>query len=69
MRECKYNFLKWGEYMKRAQLAEIKVNKLKRLLLLADDSVSSVVVSDLQIKQWSEFLKEFPDEAELNKPK
>lgn len=39
-----------------------KIQKLKRLLLLVDSSVSGEVVSDLQIKQWQEFIKAFPDE-------
>lgn len=30
-KESQYNFLKWGEYMKRAQIAERKVEKLKAL--------------------------------------
>lgn len=62
LKESKYNFLKWGEYMKRAQLAERKVEKLKRLLLLTDDSVSDVVVNDIALKQWKAFIEEFPDE-------
>ncbi len=63
-KESKYNFLKWGEYMKRAQLAERKVKKLKELILLTDPSVSNVIVTDTTLTQWSEFLKEFPDEAD-----
>lgn len=63
MRESKYNFLKWGEYMKRAQLAERKVEKLKRLILLTDDSVSSYEMNGLSLKQYREFIKAFPDES------
>lgn len=63
IRESKYNFLKWGEYMKRSQLAERKVEKLKRLILLTDPSVSGVVMNDTAFKQWMEFTKEFPEEA------
>ena len=62
-RESKYNFLKWGEYMKRAQNAEIKVAKLKQLILLTDPCVSSEQMGPLQIKQWSEFIKQFPEET------
>jgi hypothetical protein len=29
-KESKFNFLKWGEYMKRAQIAEMKVEELTR---------------------------------------
>lgn len=63
VRQNKYNFLKWGEYMKRAQLAERKVDKLKRLMLLTDPSVSSVEMNDLTMTQWREFIREFPDEG------
>jgi hypothetical protein len=58
-----FNFLKWGEYMKRAQLAERKCEKLKRLLLLTDPVVSNVEVNELSVKQWTEFIKCFPDEG------
>lgn len=64
VRSEKYSFLKWGEYMKRAQLAERKVEKLKRLILLTDDSVSHVEVNDVAVTQWQSFLDAFPDEAE-----
>ena len=65
MREKAHNFLKWGEYMKRAQLAERKVEKLKGLLLLTDNCVSNVVVGETQLKQWNSYLEAFPDEAQL----
>ena len=61
-RAKQYNFLKWGEYMKRAQIAERKVEKLKRLILLTDDSVSSVEMNELSLRQWAAFTREFPDE-------
>lgn len=32
VRTNKYNFLKWGEYMKRAQTAERKLEQAQRLL-------------------------------------
>lgn len=57
-------FKKWGEYMKRAQLAERKVQKLKSLLLLVDPAVSNIEVSSTTLRQWNEFIKEFPDEGE-----
>ena len=63
VRKSKYNFLKWGEYMKRAQLAERKVEKLKRLLLLTDDAVSDQEMNELSGKQWMEFIRVFPDEG------
>lgn len=66
-RTSAFNFLKWGEYMKRAQLAERKVQKLKELMLLTDPVVSGVVVGPTQIAQWNEFIKEFPDEGEQKK--
>ncbi len=58
-----FNFLKWGEYMKRAQLAERKVNKLKSLILLTDPAVSHVETNDVSVTQWGEFIKAFPDEG------
>lgn len=62
VRENKFNFLKWGEYMKRAQLAERKVEKLKALILLVDDAVSNQEMNGLTTKQWTEFVRCFPDE-------
>lgn len=58
-----FNFLKWGEYMKRAQLAERKCVKLKALLLLTDPVVADVHMNALAAIQWQEFIREFPDEA------
>ncbi len=49
--------------MRRALFAERKVEKLKRLLLLTDDAVSSFEMNEMTTKQWMEFIKEFPDEA------
>jgi hypothetical protein len=57
-----FNFLKWGEYMKRAQLAERKVEKLKRLLLLTDECVSYYRMNEMTLTQWTNFIAEFPDE-------
>lgn len=56
VRESKYNFLKWGEYMKRAQQAERKVEKLKSLILLTDPSVSNIEMTQTSCKQWGEFV-------------
>lgn len=53
-----------SKYMKRAQLAERKLEKLKRLMLLVDESVSDEIMNPLTIKQWNEFIREFPDEAD-----
>lgn len=62
LRESNFNFLKWGEYMKRANLAERKVEKLKRLILLTDSSVSDVEVTFITTRQWCEFVRVFPEE-------
>lgn len=56
-------FEKWGEYMKRANLAERKLEKLKALLLLTDPIVSSIEMGETQKAQWTEFVKRFEDEA------
>jgi hypothetical protein len=57
-----YHFKKWGEYMKRAQLAERKVDKLKALILLVDPAVSNEGMNELSAKQWNAFIEEYPDE-------
>jgi hypothetical protein len=64
-RTSMFNFTKWGEYMKRAQLAERKVIKLKRLILLVDPAVSHVEMNRTAGEQWNEFIKEFPDEQTI----
>lgn len=58
-----FNFLKWGEYMKRAQLAERKCEKLKRLILMTDPMVSDVEMNTVTARQWNEFIRCFPDEV------
>lgn len=69
VRTNKFNFLKWGEYMKRAQIAERKCQKLKSLMLLVDKAVSNVEMNELTMRQWSAFVEAFPDEGfELSKP-
>lgn len=55
VRTSQYNFLKWGEYMKRAQIAEMKVEKLKALLLLTDPAVSDLSMGTLTTRQWREY--------------
>lgn len=63
-----FNFLKLGEYMKRANIAERKVEKLKRLILLTDDAMSNIAMNELSMRQWIEFVREFPDEGDqINK--
>jgi len=39
-----------------------KLLKLKRLLLLTDPVVEKEIMSELQLIQWNEFIKKFPDE-------
>lgn len=41
-----------------------KLIKLKELILLTDDVVSDITIGDTQLKQWNEFVREFPDEGE-----
>jgi hypothetical protein len=62
-RRADEDFVKLGVYMKRAQLAERKVEKLKRLLLLTEFPLTSVVMNEVSAQQWNEFIKEFPDEG------
>lgn len=61
-----FNFLKWGEYMKRANIAERKLEKLKALVLLVDPVVSHIEMNELSATQWSEYVKEFPEELNDN---
>ena len=58
-----YCFEKWGEYMKRTNLAEAKLAKLKGLLLLTDPVVENMQMNELTKIQWLEFVKNFEDEA------
>lgn len=51
----KFNFLKWGEYMKRANIAERKVQKLLQLLLLTDPVVWKVQMNELSRTQYQEY--------------
>lgn len=44
-----------------------KLELLKQLVLLTHPSVSREQVGTLQLTQWNEFVKEFPDEGELLK--
>ena len=55
IRESQYNFLKWGEYMKRAQIAEMKVEKLMALMLLTDPALSGMQMGTLTMKQLREY--------------
>lgn len=40
-----------------------KIDKLKGLLLLTDPSVSNEEMNSLSAKQWSEYIKTFPEEG------
>lgn len=62
-RASQFNFLKWGEYMKRANTAERKVEKLKSLLLLTDPVVGHVEMNEVTQTQWLEYVRVFPEEA------
>lgn len=64
LKEKAYCFLKWGQYMKRANVAERKLEKLKALVLLVDPVVSDVQMNDVTTKQWLEFVKCLPEEAQ-----
>ena len=49
--------------VEREVLLREKLTKLKQLLLLTDPAVSSEQMNDLTVKQWTEFVKAFPDEG------
>jgi hypothetical protein len=51
--------------MKRAQVAERKIEKLKRLILLTDPVVSGAEMNILSARQWNAFIEEFPEEMDL----
>lgn len=42
-----------------------KVDKLKSLMNLTDKSVCCFKVGEIQIIQWIEFIKQFPEEGEV----
>lgn len=56
------NFDNWMFYMHRANKEAAKVRKLKALLLLTDEVVENVTMGELQIKQWDEYIKCFPED-------
>ena len=39
-----------------------KIDKLKGLVLLTDESVCKEEMNELSAKQWSEYIRVFPDE-------
>lgn len=44
---------------------EARVEKLKRLMLLTDPIVSNVEMNSVAVTQWDEYIREFPDEANV----
>lgn len=42
-----------------------KINKLKRLVLLTDEDLSTCEVGELSLKQWSSYLKDFPEDKQF----
>lgn len=59
-KESEHNFEMWGKYMKRCQHLENKIQKLKSLIFLTDESVSNEVANSLTLRQWNEFIKAYP---------
>lgn len=45
------------------QVLNRKLALLKELMLLTHEQVSHEVVGDVQLRQWAEFIAQFPDEA------
>ena len=51
-------------YDNEIKLLTDKISKLKGLILLVDPSVSDECVAPVQVTQWDEYTKCFPDELE-----
>jgi hypothetical protein len=49
------------------EILKSKLEKLKQLILLVDPVVSNVIVNDVAINQWAEYIKCFPNEDEVKK--
>ena len=64
--EAGYSYMRDKIELLQKELAKEreKSNKLERLMLLVDTSVSDIVVGDTQVRQWGEFLKVYPDTVE-----
>ena len=59
--EGRFGFMR--EQQDENDVLQKKLMKLKQLMLLTDNVVSSVIVGPTQLTQWSEFVKVFPDEG------
>lgn len=53
------------EFVPKTERDELKgkLEKLKQLLLLTDESVSDVSMNEVTARQWNAYLKEFPEEG------
>jgi hypothetical protein len=56
-------------FSNEVKVLDAKISKLKSLVLGVDSSVSSNVINETNLKLWSEFVKEFPDELDLQHEK
>jgi len=54
------------ELQKEIDQLTAKVGKLKELLLLTDPVVSNDEEGDTQLRQWTDFIKCYPSEGDLN---
>lgn len=52
----------WSHMKETWNHQQIKIDKLKQLLLLTDPSVADVEMNETTMKQWNEFIKTFPRE-------
>lgn len=57
------SFVDVRELIKERCILELKVEKLKQLILLTDPVVSGDEVNEIAIKQWKEFTRCFPEEG------
>lgn len=56
------NAANFDKYVEGIEKMKRKLQKLKQLILLTDPLVSGEQMNEIALKQWNEFIREFPDE-------
>jgi hypothetical protein len=56
------NAANFDKYVEGIEQMKRKLQKLKQLMLLTDPVVSGEQMNEIALKQWNEFIREFPDE-------